>query len=179
MQKCQHHFLPLLNSTLHLGSCGLSEGLVCVAACGLHQWDWRSWLNQTSFISVADLFCPGSVLLDPWTANPPPPQTHTPLSPCSFAPACSKNCQMSSICILITLAKRSRTSALQWMHNVKRYQIFCLNSSTILYWFFFCSVLFYFYKLVIFQLIIYRKFNCSVFCDSLKKSKEEKGNTLP
>lgn len=31
-QKCQHYSLLLLNNTLHLGSCGLSEG-ACLCRC--------------------------------------------------------------------------------------------------------------------------------------------------
>lgn len=104
------------------------RGPVCVAACSLHQWDWCSSLNWTSFISVAEPFLssigpPGP--LNCWHRAPPLPSSSSLL----WAPACGKNCEMCFICILISLAK-SRTSALHWIHNVNKYQLFCLNSHT-------------------------------------------------
>lgn len=122
---------------------GLSVSLPVAYTSGTGVPDWTEphlSLWQTSSF-------PGSVLLDLWTADTPPSaharahaHTHT-SSSLLFAPACSKNCQMSFICILISLAKRSRTSALHWIHNVKRYQLFCLKSPTILYGVFYFLIL--------------------------------------
>lgn len=123
--------IPCFYLTAHciLGVVVCLNGPVCVAACGLHHWDWCSLLNRTLFISVAEPFLssigpPGP--LNCWHRAPPP------LPPLLWAPACGKNCEMCFICILISLAKRSRTSALHWIHNVNKYQLFCLNSTAIL-----------------------------------------------
>lgn len=128
-QECQHLSLLLLNSTLHLGSCGLSDGApslslpaACTSGTGAPHWTephLSPWQSPSS---------PGSVLLDPWTADTePPPPPHPSSSSLPWAPACGKNCEMRFICILISLAKRNRTSALHWIHNVNKYQLFCLN----------------------------------------------------
>ena len=178
-------FLDLLNSTLHPGSCGLSEGPACVTACGLYQWDWCSSLNWASFISVADLFLyrispPG--LLNCWH----PPQIHIHrdihsyrdihlfLLASFFGPSMLQNCQLAFICILISLDKRNRTSALHWINNVNKHRLFCLNSHTILSG-----------NCFVFSGDKLAKFDCwcLVLCNSVKKllanvSKDYTRNTL-
>ena len=71
--------IPCFYLTAHciLGVVVCLRGPVCVAACGLHQWDWCSSLNWTSFISVAEPFLssigpPGPLNCWHWPPLSPP-----------------------------------------------------------------------------------------------------------
>lgn len=127
--KCQHYSLFLPNSPLHLGSCGLSE-LARLCRCLRPAPVGPVFLSWTSFISVAEPFLSSIGPPGPLNCWHRPPNSS---SSVLWAPACGKNCEMCFICILIRLAKRSRTSALHWIHNVNKCQLFCLNSPAILW----------------------------------------------
>lgn len=120
------HTIPYFYLTAHciLGVVVCVNGPVCVVACGLHHWDQSSSLNWASFISVAEPFLS--------SVGPPGPLNCWRRAPLLFlllrAPACGKNCEMRFICILISPAVRSRTSALHWIHNVNKRQLFWFNS---------------------------------------------------